>query len=67
MGERTGYIYDKANMKILLVYYGLGQAPFLSSFLCFIRNGGFDQENEFPSDQEAEVQWINFIVFHSIR
>lgn len=29
--------------------------PFLSSFLCFTRNGGFDRGTEFPGDQETDV------------
>ena len=36
LGRTIGYADDKVNMNILLVLYGLGQSPFLPSFLFFI-------------------------------
>lgn len=37
--------------------------PFLTSFLCFTRNGGFSHGNEFLSNQEAELSVDNFASF----
>ena len=53
LAETTDYVNYEANTNCILGHYGPGQSPFLSSFLCFTRNGGFGHRNEFPSDQDA--------------